>query len=254
MSADWSTMQALNGGDLVASSHGPLSDWAWLEQNLPHDEHDRVRQAISGAIARKGLFEMEHRVLRPDGSTGWVRSRAVPILDESQVLVAWFGVASDITDRKHAQERLRLAIAGSDLGTWHWDLRTGGLEWSERCLNIFGLPARTAMSYEKFLDALHPEDRDSADDAVQGALQNGSEYRMNCAACGPMAACIGRSRWAALTTTQLARPLAWKASPWTSPSAGKPRSRCMKPSGTTGPWQKPLRRSPTACPPTGRRC
>jgi PAS domain S-box-containing protein len=178
MSADWSTMQALDGGDLVASSAGPLSDWAWLEQNLPADEHARVRQGISDAIARKGLFELEHRVLRPDGSTAWTLSRAVPIFDENQVLVAWFGAASDITDRKHAQERLRLAITGSDLGTWHWDLRTAELDWSERCREIFGLPARTAMSYEKFLGALHAEDRARADAAVQRALQDGAQYRI----------------------------------------------------------------------------
>ena len=178
MSADWSTMQVLNGGDLVASSDGPLADWAWLEQNLPREEHARVRQAISDAIARVGLFEMEHRVLRPNGSTGWVRSRAVPLLDENKVLVAWFGAASDITDRKHSEERLRLAIAGSDLGTWHWDIRTDQLDWSERCLAIFGFPARTAMTYEKFLGALHPEDRARAEDTVQSALQNGSEYRI----------------------------------------------------------------------------
>jgi PAS domain-containing protein len=73
MSADWSTMLPVNGGELIASSDRPLANWAWLEQNLPHDEHARVRLAISEAIARKGLFEMEHLVLRPDGSTGWTR-------------------------------------------------------------------------------------------------------------------------------------------------------------------------------------
>jgi PAS domain S-box-containing protein len=178
MSADWATMLPLDGRGLVATSDVPLKDWAWLEQNIPREDHDLVRQAITNAISRKGLFELEHRVLRPDGSTAWVRSRAVPLLDEKKVLVAWFGAASEITDRKHAEERLRLAIAGSDLGTWHWDIRTGELEWSERCLNIFGLPARTAMSYEKFIDAIHPEDRTCADEAVQGALRKGSEYRI----------------------------------------------------------------------------
>jgi len=102
----------------------------------------------------------------------------VPILDEKEQVIAWFGAASDITARKQAEERLRLAIAGSDLGTWHWDIRTGSLDWSERCLEIFGFPPHTAMSYEKFLGALHPEDRTRADDAVQGALQDRSEYRM----------------------------------------------------------------------------
>ena len=52
------------------------------------------------------------------------------------------------------------------------------MEWSERCLNIFGIPVGTAMNREKFLSVLHPEDRARADDAVRHALQDGSEYRI----------------------------------------------------------------------------
>ena len=111
MSADWSTLLPLDGRELVASSDSPQTDWAWLNQNLPSDEHARVRKAISDAIARKSLFDLEHRVVRPDGSTGWTRSRAVPILDENQGLVAWFGAASDITERKRIALNLIEATA-----------------------------------------------------------------------------------------------------------------------------------------------
>ena len=114
MSADWSTMLPLDGGNVGASSQSPLTNWAWMHQNLPRDEHARVRQAISDAIARQGLFELEHRVLRPDGSTGWTRSRAVPVFDENEGLVAWFGAASDITDRKRTELELIAATAAAN--------------------------------------------------------------------------------------------------------------------------------------------
>ena len=113
MSADWSSMQPVGGRELVGSSDRPLADWAWLDQNVPRDEHARIRQAISEAIARKGLFEMEHRVLHPDGSIGWTLSRAVPILDENQSVVAWFGAASDITQRKRIELDLISATAAA---------------------------------------------------------------------------------------------------------------------------------------------
>ena len=106
MSADWSLMRPLDGRELVASSDAPLGEWAWLHQNIPPDEHPRVRQAISDAIADKSLFTLEHRVHRPDGSIGWTLSRAVPILDANQGVVEWFGAASDITQRKAAEEAL----------------------------------------------------------------------------------------------------------------------------------------------------
>ena len=109
MSADWSTMLPLDGRQLMASSDQPLADWAWLDKSLPPDEYPLVRQTISEAIARKTLFELEHRVRRPDGSIGWTRSRAVPILDENEEVIAWFGAASDITDRKQAETELKVS-------------------------------------------------------------------------------------------------------------------------------------------------
>ncbi|MBC8012304.1 MAG: PAS domain S-box protein, partial [Burkholderiales bacterium] len=109
MSADWSTMLPLNGRELVKSTDKPVANWEWLEQNIPREEHPRVRQAISDAIAGKTLFELEHRILRPDGSIAWTLSRAVPILDENGAVITWFGAASDITERKAAEEALREA-------------------------------------------------------------------------------------------------------------------------------------------------
>ena len=106
MSADWSTMHPMDGRALVQSTDTPLGDWTWLDRNLPRDEHARVRQAISNSIAHKALFTLEHRVLRPDGSIGWTLSRAVPILDANGDIVEWFGAASDITQRKAAEEAL----------------------------------------------------------------------------------------------------------------------------------------------------
>jgi len=103
MSGDWTSMLALDGRGLFENSDTPCRDWTWVDKYIPRDEHARVRLAISAAIGRKGLFELEHRVLRADGSTGWVRSRAVPILDENEVVLTWFGAASDITERKRIE-------------------------------------------------------------------------------------------------------------------------------------------------------
>ena len=132
------------------------------------------------------IYANEKRYVRKGGGVRWVAVTARMVTDADGRPLHTVGVSADITERKLAEatqreiaERLRLAIAGSNLGTWHWDIRTGALDWSEQCLEIFGLSPRTAMSYEKFLGVLHPEDRARADDAVQYALQNRSEYRID---------------------------------------------------------------------------
>ena len=106
MSPDWSLMHPLDGRAFLHSTDSPVGDWAWLERNVPRDEHPRVRQAIGVAIAQKALFSLEHRVLRLDGSVGWTSSRAVPILDANGNVLEWFGAAGDITHRKASEEAL----------------------------------------------------------------------------------------------------------------------------------------------------
>ncbi|RYG21782.1 PAS domain S-box protein, partial [bacterium] len=105
MSPDWSVMLPLDGRGLVASNAEPIRDW--LGKNIPPSEHARIREGIAKAIETKSLFEIEHRVTRPDGSLGWTRSRAVPILNDGGEILEWFGAASDITDRKRAEAAVR---------------------------------------------------------------------------------------------------------------------------------------------------
>jgi len=62
------------------------------------------------------------------------------------------------------------------MGTWHWDIASDELVWSDKCKAIFGIPLDTPMSYECFLDALQAEDREGANQAVMDALNNRTEY------------------------------------------------------------------------------
>jgi len=105
MSADWSEMRQLRGGKFVADSVAPSR--TWLHDYVHPDDRPRMLAVIQEAIRNKNVFEMEHRVLRADGSLGWTFSRAVPLLDANGEIMEWFGAASDITERKRAEETLR---------------------------------------------------------------------------------------------------------------------------------------------------
>lgn len=169
MSADWPTMMALDGRALVASSDAALANWAWLHQNLPHDEHARVKQGISDAIAGKRLFEMEHRVLRPDGSIGWTLSRAVPILDEHGSLVAWFGAASDISERKRTEEELRLLAsivenARDFIGIA--DIHGKPVYGNRVAMDMVGAKDLEQVRHRKITDYFIPEQRAFVDEVV----------------------------------------------------------------------------------------
>jgi len=107
MSADWTLLHPFDGRNFIPSTSEPTGDW--LTKNIHPDDRSKVVAAIEQAIRSKGVFELEHRVLRLDGTWGWTFSRAVPLLDAAGEIIEWFGAASDVTDRKQAEEALRVS-------------------------------------------------------------------------------------------------------------------------------------------------
>ena len=104
MSPDWSEMRQLGGKNFLADTEAPNRNW--LQEYIHPDDQARVTAAINKAIRTKGVFELEHHVLRVDGSLGWTFSRAIPLQDANGEIVEWFGAASDVTERKRAEDAL----------------------------------------------------------------------------------------------------------------------------------------------------
>ncbi|BAV07555.1 hypothetical protein SAMN05421788_10993 [Filimonas lacunae] len=112
MSADWSQVRRLDGRGFLMDTVEP--DGEWMHKYIHPGDVAKVQEAIAHAIKYKMVFELEHRVLGPDGAEGWVFSRAVPILNEEQELVEWFGSASNITGRRLAEQALTGAMKERD--------------------------------------------------------------------------------------------------------------------------------------------
>lgn len=105
MNADWTELRELDGRGFLKDTAGPRA--FWLQDYIPADEQARVHAAVLEAIRTGSVYELEHRVRRIDGSDGWALSRAVPIQDAQGRVVEWIGAASDISERKAAEEKLR---------------------------------------------------------------------------------------------------------------------------------------------------
>jgi len=104
MSADWKEMRQLRGREFIPDTNEP--NRTWIEKYIHPDDQQHVWAVIKRAIKTKGIFELEHRVIRVNGSLGWIYSRAIPLLDKEGKITEWFGTASDITERKKTQEEL----------------------------------------------------------------------------------------------------------------------------------------------------
>src|SRR6202047_5590132 len=84
---------------------------AFEERLLRTHPEDRAKWqgVIDRAIAEKSNYELEFRILLPDGSVRHIHTVGHPVLDASGDLVQFVGSSTDITERKHAEEALRQA-------------------------------------------------------------------------------------------------------------------------------------------------
>ncbi|MCE0766948.1 response regulator [Pseudonocardia kujensis] len=102
MSPDWTEMRTLAGHGFIADTDRPST--SWLDTYIHPDDQSHVNATIQQAIRTKSVFELEHRVRRPDGTLGWTLSRAVPLLDDDGQIVEWVGAATDVTTRHPSAE------------------------------------------------------------------------------------------------------------------------------------------------------
>ncbi len=182
MSPDWSVLQQLDGMNFLTDAHEP--NRSWLTTYIPSDERPRLTAAINDAIRAKSIFELEHRVVRADGTPGWALSRAAPILGGTGEIVEWIGSAKDVTDRKRVEEDLRrsedllrIAIAGGRMGIWCWDLREG-LIWGDAAfLTIWGFePSSEPQPLSIFTDRMSPQGQTEMGVVVARAVEAGEEF------------------------------------------------------------------------------
>jgi PAS domain S-box-containing protein len=78
-----------------------------LERCIHPDDAPLLHETFSAAMQRGGVYELEHRIVRPDGEVRWVHDRARPHFDSAGKLVRYLGATVDVTERKLAEEALR---------------------------------------------------------------------------------------------------------------------------------------------------
>jgi len=141
--------------------------WEERLQRLHPEDRQRWQGVIDRAIREKSEYDVEFRILLPDGTVKYIHTVGHPVLDSSGELLQFVGSSTDMTERKLAEQTLRrsegyLAEAQrlSRSGSWAWDVRTGAIFWSQEFFRIYECdPEKTKPSWSYILDRVHPEDR-----------------------------------------------------------------------------------------------
>jgi len=93
-----------------------LSAWEKRRQRMHPEDQVKWQGVIERAIAEKSDYEVEHRILLPDGTVKYTQTVGHPVLNASGDVVQFVGTMMDVTERKRAEEeRERLRHAHADL-------------------------------------------------------------------------------------------------------------------------------------------
>ena len=146
-----------------------------------------------------GAYEIEYRILRPDGEVRWIWDRGFPVVEPDGSVLRYVGLAQDISARKQFEDevrrlnaileervsqcateletsvrqhresegRFRDAIAASNVGLWDWNLQTDTVHFSAAFAAT--LDADASALPRRWKDLLHADDRERM---LAGALRD----------------------------------------------------------------------------------
>ncbi|HXE57775.1 MAG TPA: PAS domain S-box protein [Gemmatimonadales bacterium] len=132
-------------------------------------EHAAAALADEREILRTGrsIIGKVERIEYPDGRRRWFSTTKIPLRDAGGAIVGTAGSSREITDlvaasraAQESEEQLRLVLHAARMSAWEVELATRRIRWSEGADAVLGMPPdRLPQTVERFLDAVHPDDR-----------------------------------------------------------------------------------------------
>jgi len=155
-------------------------------------DRERTMDILRNLTRHPGaIITTELRLKHKDGSWRWLEATGSNLLNNPTIQSIVINYR-DVTERKTTDERLRKSQASLaaaqrmvHLGSWELDLSSltdlnaNPLRWSDEVYRIFGYqPGEFEPTNERFLAAVHPDDRERVESAVAKALQEGKEFKI----------------------------------------------------------------------------
>jgi PAS domain S-box-containing protein len=169
----------------------PREQWRALIEYHPDDAaqvKEELRKYLEGpAVVRDAAYRIRLR----NGAYRWIRHRNMCVRDSNGRAVRLAGSVSDIDAYKRAeaalresQERYQLAVAGSNVGLWDWDLLTDTVFLSPRAQEFLGhQPGEQVRSRRAWIEIAnyHPDDINAVRAATAAHLRGATEcFEIEC--------------------------------------------------------------------------
>lgn len=157
----------------------PLSETVFWQasENTSRTVEEAIDQAVDGNSSR---IIVDFRV-SSDKKVA-VEMILQPLKREGQSQCIFFS-GQQVTRRqktvdyyKSEIEELLFAAENAEIGLWYWDLRNGNIYATPKCNDLFDVPAYDRLTYDRLIEAVHPDDRERVTESLQKAHINGTKY------------------------------------------------------------------------------
>src|SRR5262245_35776486 len=176
----WTTGTGRNALDWRPSR--PLTFEQVMERVHP-DDRESMRQALQRSVEGRGDYEVDYRLVAPGVDTRWLAARGRCEFDRDGKPLRMRGVTIDITKRRQAEEallaseqRVSLAADAANLRCWVHDLVTDQMWATQTGQNMLGWWPSRPLTFEQFMERVHPDDCQSVRRAVQRSREDRSDY------------------------------------------------------------------------------
>lgn len=85
---------------------GELSPENYIQRAVHPEDQAYITEVVEQAVRDAKTFDVEYRIVRPDGGIRWVQSIGAPVTDQKGIVVKLLGTLHDITERRLAKEAL----------------------------------------------------------------------------------------------------------------------------------------------------
>ncbi len=158
--------------DYIGFTPDQAMGWGWTAA-VHEDDLSGLQKAWASIQASDQPGEAEARLRRFDGEYRWFLLRTNPLRDESGRTVAWYGINTDIDDRKRAESELRRSEAfleagqrSARVGTFSWSVESDEITCSDQFYRIFEFDRGLLVTLQRIESRVHPEDRPQIADLI----------------------------------------------------------------------------------------
>lgn len=149
----------------------------------PEDKGPFVNLFQAGSAAQ--AFDIEFRIIRPDGSIRWIRNRGFPVQDGDGQIRRFAGVSADITEQKQAEERIqesetrfRLMANSAPVLIWVSEKDRSCSWFNQVWLDFTGRTLKQERGYG-WLEGVHPDDRERCVEWYQRHFERRQPFSMD---------------------------------------------------------------------------